>query len=146
MTRLRANRTSSASGQSVVELAIILPVLLLITLGTIDMGRAFFTWVTLRNAASEAALWGARNLTASEGDIQDRALNVYLPAAYRTNPPTSASPQRDPACSTPNGEGKVTVSMSRQFSPISLDVLDLVAPGGDWAFTINPSAQARCLT
>ncbi|TVR21916.1 MAG: pilus assembly protein [Anaerolineaceae bacterium] len=42
-------------GQTLVEFAITLPVLLLLLFGTIEFGRAFQAWVTLENAAREAA-------------------------------------------------------------------------------------------
>lgn len=45
------------------ELAIVLPVLLLILLGTIDLGRAFYTYIALTNAAREAARYAAAHGT-----------------------------------------------------------------------------------
>ena len=50
-------------GQGMVELAIILPLLLTVLLGTIDLGRAFYTYVALTNAAREAARYAAVNDT-----------------------------------------------------------------------------------
>jgi hypothetical protein len=46
-------------GQSLVEFAIVLPVLLLLLGGAIDMGRLFFAQVAVENAAKEGALFGA---------------------------------------------------------------------------------------
>jgi hypothetical protein len=46
-------------GQSLVEFAITLPVLLLLVLGTIDLGMGFKTYIVLTNAARE----GARTIT-----------------------------------------------------------------------------------
>ncbi len=43
------------SGQAVAELAILLPVLVLILLGCLDLGRAFSVWLTLANASREGA-------------------------------------------------------------------------------------------
>ena len=61
--RLRApHRTRSGSrrrGQSVVEFALILPVLLFTLLFAIDFGRLFFTYIQLTNAAREAVSYGA---------------------------------------------------------------------------------------
>jgi Flp pilus assembly protein TadG len=59
-TRLRrAGRTSSAeAGQGLVEFALVLTPLLLILLGIIQFGFIFNTYVTLTNAAREAAREG----------------------------------------------------------------------------------------
>jgi uncharacterized membrane protein len=46
-------------GQSLVELALALPLLLLLLLGAIDVGRLFVDNVQLRNAAREGAGYGA---------------------------------------------------------------------------------------
>ncbi len=50
-------------GQSLVEFAITLPLLLLIVLGTVDLGRAYFRVENLTNAVKEGALFGARSPT-----------------------------------------------------------------------------------
>ncbi|MBX2997227.1 MAG: pilus assembly protein [Caldilineaceae bacterium] len=47
------------SGQSLVELALILPLLLLILAGVFDVGRAMQTYVVMLNASREAAMYGA---------------------------------------------------------------------------------------
>ena len=44
-------------GQSLVEFAITLPVLLLILSGLMDLGRAYYTFVALEEAVAEAALY-----------------------------------------------------------------------------------------
>jgi Flp pilus assembly protein TadG len=44
-------------GQSMVELAVILPLLLLIVLGTVDLGMGFKTYIALTNAAREGVRW-----------------------------------------------------------------------------------------
>jgi Flp pilus assembly protein TadG len=44
-------------GQSLVEFAVILPLLLLIVLGTVDLGMGFKTYIALTNAAREGARW-----------------------------------------------------------------------------------------
>jgi hypothetical protein len=51
------NRVRSESGQSLVEFGLILPLLLLLTLGVIDLGLGFKTYISLTNAAREGARW-----------------------------------------------------------------------------------------
>jgi PKD repeat protein len=50
-----------AGGQSLVEFALLLPVLLLLVLGGIDFGRVFLGWVNLNNTARIAANYAATN-------------------------------------------------------------------------------------
>ncbi len=58
-------------GQSLAEFALLLPLLLTILFGTIDLGRAFYTYVSLTNAAREAARYAAVNGTAaSSSEVQ----------------------------------------------------------------------------
>ncbi|HEU5197984.1 MAG TPA: TadE/TadG family type IV pilus assembly protein [Ktedonobacterales bacterium] len=47
-------------GQGLVELALVLPLLLVILLGIIDLGRVFFAYAAISNAAYEAARQAAR--------------------------------------------------------------------------------------
>ncbi len=46
-------------GQSLAEMAIIMPVLTLVLVGLLDMGRVVYTYTVIVNAAREAALVGA---------------------------------------------------------------------------------------
>ena len=46
-------------GQGLVEFAIVLPVLLLILVAAVDVGRLFSAYVTIQNAAKEGAFFGA---------------------------------------------------------------------------------------
>jgi Flp pilus assembly protein TadG len=46
-------------GQAMVELATMLVILLTLLAGIVDFGRAFFTYITLRDAAQEGASYGS---------------------------------------------------------------------------------------
>ncbi len=48
-------------GQSMVELALFITILMALLAGTVDLGRGFFTWLAMRDAAQEAATYGAIN-------------------------------------------------------------------------------------
>ena len=61
--RLR-RRGQRARGQSVVELALVLPVLLLLTLTAIDFGRVFLGWVNLQQMTRIAANHAAEHASA----------------------------------------------------------------------------------
>jgi len=47
------------NGQSMVEVALTMPLLLLILMGILDLGRAYFTFVALSDAAAEGATYAA---------------------------------------------------------------------------------------
>lgn len=72
MKKLRLLR--SARGQSLVELAISLVVLLFLLAGIVEFGLAFFQFVQLRDAAQEGALYGSTNPSnvTGAGGIMDR--------------------------------------------------------------------------
>ncbi|HEX2765873.1 MAG TPA: TadE/TadG family type IV pilus assembly protein [Candidatus Limnocylindria bacterium] len=55
MSRFRLDRRSPERGQSLVELAAILPILLLLLLGILDLGRAVAAYNSVSNAARSAA-------------------------------------------------------------------------------------------
>ena len=61
-------------GQSMVELALTITFLMMLLAGTIDLGRAFFTWMALRDAAQEGASYGSYKPTDITG-IQNRVLD-----------------------------------------------------------------------
>ena len=62
-TRVSRQHSRPASGQAIVELALILPVLLLLLVGALDLGRVFYSQITINDAAREGALEGAKNPT-----------------------------------------------------------------------------------
>jgi PKD repeat protein len=62
--RIRRPRRRGSRGQSLVEFALILPVVLLLTLIAIDFGRVYLGWVNLQNMARVAANYAANHPTA----------------------------------------------------------------------------------
>ncbi len=54
-------------GQSMVEFALILPLMVLFVAGIFDLGRAFFADITITNAAREGARYGVLNHDDSQG-------------------------------------------------------------------------------
>ncbi len=61
-------------GQSLIEFAISLVILLILLAGLIDTGRALFTYLALRESAEEGALFGSTAPTDAAA-IEARALN-----------------------------------------------------------------------
>ncbi|MCB9112437.1 MAG: pilus assembly protein [Anaerolineales bacterium] len=71
----KKKRKPQKNGQSLVELAISLPVILLILLGTFDFGMALFSYSILRDAAQEGAFYASFN-PGNKAEIENRARNI----------------------------------------------------------------------
>ena len=54
-------RLSDQSGQSLVEFALMMVVLLIMLMGVLDVGRMYFAYIAIQNAAGEGALYAAIN-------------------------------------------------------------------------------------
>ena len=74
---IRYRRRSRSRGQSIVELALILPVLMLLVASALDLGRMFYSQVTITNAAREGAYEAA-----------------YEPASFTANAPCNSTTNR----------------------------------------------------
>lgn len=69
---MRVTSRSRERGQSLVEFALLLPVLIIILMGIFDLGRVVFAYNSMTNAAREGARLGIVNQ--SEAMIKDRAI------------------------------------------------------------------------
>jgi hypothetical protein len=75
MRKVQDHKNQSEKGQSLVELALSFTILLMLLAGAIDFGRAFFTWVALRDAAQEGAAYGSIDPT-NVTEIENRVYNI----------------------------------------------------------------------
>ncbi len=55
----RATRPGASSGQSMVELALMLPVLAIVLVGILDLGRIYYAYITVVNVARAGARYAA---------------------------------------------------------------------------------------
>lgn len=62
-------------GQSIVEMALLFPLLMLLLMGLLDLGRAYYVIVALRDAAEEGAIYASIQPEDITG-IQERAADV----------------------------------------------------------------------
>lgn len=63
----RNSKPSTERGQSLLEFALILPILLLLVAGIFDAARALFTYMAMREAAQESAAYASVNPSDSIG-------------------------------------------------------------------------------
>ena len=128
---LRANPRNRARGQSLPELAIVLPLMMLLLVMGIDFGRVFLGWVELNNVVREAADFAAQNPTAwstVQGDPNARARYADLIASESrsincTMPSPLPTPSFPDGPDNPNGlntiGSPVTVGLTCNFSLIT---------------------------
>ena len=137
---LQNNGTRKRRGQSIVELAFALPLLLLIMLGTIDVGRVFFDYIQLRNAVREGAGYGAK-MPADTAGIKNYVLSHGVPAS------TTVGVTCTGVCTTTggvaDGTGTIVVTAQRTFTPITTGFLQ--SWFGMGPIVLNVSASMRLL-
>ena len=107
----------SERGQSLVELAISIVILIYLLAGAVEFGLVFFQYVQLRDAAQEGALYGSMHPTDTAG-IETRAKNASTSPIDLVADPTVTV---DVVVTGPSCEGSalaVTVSYPHQvFMP-----------------------------
>jgi len=57
-------------GQGLVELSLLLPILLVVAMGAVDLGRVYFAYVAVVNAAREGAFYASLNPGADAAAVQ----------------------------------------------------------------------------
>jgi PKD repeat protein len=128
-------------GQSLVEFAIVLPILLLLTLVALDFGRVYLGWINLQSMSRIAANLAANNPTAWQGagdaNVKAKYQNQIRSDALATNCalPTVAGVQTapGPVFIDTNGNGatddigdSASVSLSCTFNLITPGIKSIV--------------------
>ena len=122
-----------SDGQSLVELALILPVLLLLGLIAVDFGRVYLGWVNLQNMARIAANFAANHpeawvapMTATKATTIDQYENQILADAQATNceldpatPPTPTFTDSDGDLNAHGIGDRVEVALTCRFDVIT---------------------------
>lgn len=124
----------SQLSQSMVEFALVAPLLLLMLFGIVDFGRVIYTYITLDQAVNEGARVAIRSSASLpqnsdvESAVQTHAVDVFLANPCPNGP-------IDPATIPPPGSGWVYITEADPPStPEALSASLEDAPGGQtWA-------------
>jgi TadE-like protein len=73
-------RRGAQRGQSLVEFALILPLVLVLTLGIVDAARVFSSWIALNSGVGEASLYASTSVKLSHWCASAPAGSVACPA------------------------------------------------------------------
>jgi Flp pilus assembly protein TadG len=142
-------------GQAVPEFAMVVPLILLLAIGTLDMGRVLFAMDTSANAAREAARFAIVNsgsvgflAAAPVSDIKDRAREAALgvPADMTVtvcyslaNPPVTIAAS---ACTADMNADRQSYVRGTPVTVVIRSQIDLITPSllGMSGFTVEGSA------
>ena len=125
---IRRNRTKSERGIALVETALLLPFLVLLLFGLLDIGRLVYAKIELNEAVQEGSLWGSYD--------PDSYTAVQTRVAESLNNPDVFPADVVVVC--PPGGDSIRVSLSRD--------LDLVSPLGPGTVTLTATAEGELFT
>jgi Flp pilus assembly protein TadG len=140
VSRLRFLKRRSSpvqAGQALVELALVLPMVLLLLLGVIEIGRYAYISILVGNAAHAGAVYGAQGFSKAKinnPDITTAARNDF---ASNGLDPTALTVDSFPTCGCDIG-GTISVDNAANCDPTG------TAPppcAGNWAVTIHVTAH-----
>lgn len=118
LPRARLATSDRSRGQSLVELALVTPILLLLLLAAIDLGRVFYVKIAVANSAREGAIMAAQDPSSWSSGAACSSSNKVMCAALRestgswvTITPSDVTLICHGACSSTYGNrAKVTVT------------------------------------
>ena len=125
--RGRASRSvgTHQDGQSLVEFALLLPLLMMLAFGTVDFGRAMYAYVSVSSAAQAGAEYASRNLNATQQSIELAVKNES--GAFLANAPLGSLSVTKSALTG----GQVTmmqVTVTYTFTPLTPFPFDVSVP------------------
>lgn len=132
--RRAADGRGSERGQSMVELAVLLPLLVLMTLGAADFARLFSAEVRVANAAREGARYGARHPYDTVGMRQKVLDELGQPAVGPGDDTVTAIATERLTAPTPPGGSEVRVTVTYRFALVT------PVPIGARTFTFSTTA------
>ena len=149
-------RLKTIAGLAVVEMAIVLPILMLLSLAAGEFGRAFIQYSKLSHRVQSSARFVAENTLQGTTGVavltdsvraQARNLAVYGTTSLGTKPAVPGLSPTDVAI-TVTPDGIVNVSIAYAYQPVIGDVLPVFGFGQDIAtasILLKPRAVMRAL-
>jgi Flp pilus assembly protein TadG len=123
-------------GASLVEFALVLPVLALLLFGMLDFGKAFNYWIDETHLANEGARWAVVNRNPGGGSLQQYLVDQATTDELRNGGTASIASPAEVCISFPNGTSNVgdpvlvTVSATYNWLPvIGLDTAQTTITG-----------------
>jgi len=140
------------AGVAVVELALVLPLLMVLLLGILDFGRAFNYWIDQTHLANEGARWAAVNKNPGSGTLQEYVRSQANTAELREGGTASVPGPIEICISFPNGTSqvgdpvRVTASASYNWLPFLGDRIGITSTSISAAATMRLEAAPSVYT
>jgi len=93
---IRRRAGLSERGETLIEFALVLPILLVVTLAAVDFGRAFFVKNILAQSAREAVRYLVVNAAADSVNAKARAIQIASVAGVVVTADDISTPEADP--------------------------------------------------
>jgi hypothetical protein len=105
-----------------IELSLVIPILLLISIGAVDLGRMFFSYIQMSNAVRAGAVIAAQ-APSNTAEIDDTVLqhSSHIPALT-----TLAITCTNGACASAKSGDDVTIKATWNFDPLPWNFFDRV--------------------
>lgn len=102
-------------GQSLVETAVVLPILLLLVVAIVDFGRAFDAYIILTNAAREGARFGSVKPSLTEAEVKQIVVEDVLGSGTNITQMTGFNADNVTVEGQAEGSDVVKVTVTYQF-------------------------------
>jgi Flp pilus assembly protein TadG len=139
---MKTNRWRGRRAQSLVEMAMVLPVLTLLTFGLVDFGRAYYFQVSITNAAREGARVAILNIYTGPATPTCSTSNSYATCPVQTDAAIVSAVNKELMYSAIS-PGSVTIcpphdsSMSTSGCPTTNNRVDLWTQGTTTNYYVN---------
>lgn len=143
---MRTSRGTGEDGAAAVELALVLPLLLLLVFGVVDFGRAYSARVELAHAAREGVRAYALTQDPAEAATRTRAAAVSLEDTATTEAEVGVTAQDCDSTTDVGDSAVVTATFSFDYLTPLPDIVAAL-PGADeldGPITLTESGVMRC--
>ena len=141
--RALLRRAGENRGAAIIEVALTLPLLLLVSVGIFEFGRAYQTWQVLTNAAREGARLAVLP-DSNDSAVRNRVVSYMQTGQLPEATNATIDITRDNAIDVGSGSATASeITVRYPFSFITLQpVARLVVPGGSLGSPIVMAASA----
>jgi Flp pilus assembly protein TadG len=123
---MKMKRIQSEKGAALIEAAITVPIILLISVGIFEFGRAYQTWQVLTNASREGARLAVIE-GSTDAEVRKRVTDFLTAGGLKTLTDDKIAVKRDVTLTATSTGSRIEISYPFEFMVLN-PVVRLVAP------------------